>query len=138
MKEVAFDLPKHYPPVEPEDFVSGEIRSQVDSGLCVDSGFGRQGQQFGLSDCMKGKAGAAGEQRFALSWRKVKLLNKQIINYIAWDHFQDIRPINRRKMCWDVNSYQEEAPVTVYDCHGQVIQEIFSPIISGDKKYILL
>ena len=29
MKEVAFDLVKHYPPVEPKDFVSGEIRSQV-------------------------------------------------------------------------------------------------------------
>ena len=71
MKEVAFDLPKHYPTVEPEDFVSGDIRSQVASDLCVDSGFGRQGQQFGLGDCMRGKAGSAGEQRFALTWRKV-------------------------------------------------------------------
>ena len=26
MKEVAFDLPKHYPPFEPPDFVHGEIR----------------------------------------------------------------------------------------------------------------
>ena len=78
MEEVAFDLPKHYPPVKPEDFVSGGIWSQGDSGLSVDSGFGRQGQQFGLSDCMKGKAGAAGEQRFALSWRKVKLLKSKV------------------------------------------------------------
>ena len=30
--------------------------------------------------------------------------------------------MNRRKMCWDVNSYEDEAPVTVYDCHGQVSQ----------------
>ena len=29
MKEVAFDLVRHYPPVEPKDFVSGEIRNQV-------------------------------------------------------------------------------------------------------------
>merc|ERR1719464_2044310 len=70
MKEVAFDLPKHYPPVEPEDFVSGEIRSEDDSSLCVDARFKRANERIGLSDCMKGKAGAAGEQRFALSWRK--------------------------------------------------------------------
>lgn len=25
MKEIAFDLPKKYPPVEPEDFASGEV-----------------------------------------------------------------------------------------------------------------
>ena len=34
--------------------------------------------------------------------------------------------MNRRKMCWDVNSYEEEAPVTVYDCHGQVSQLVNS------------
>ena len=119
MKEIAFDLPRHYPPVKPEDFVSGDIRSEVDAGICVDTGFGRQGEQFGLSDCMKGKAGAAGEQRFALSWRKVKIFRGYFIQ-LGQNHFQDIRLMNRRKMCWDVNSYQEEAPVTVYDCHGQV------------------
>ena len=92
MKEVAFDLPKHYPPVEPEDFVSGEIRSSVDSGLCVDSGFGRQGQQFGLADCMKGKAGASGEQRFALSWRKVKLIESRIFHFVIISGHKTLEP----------------------------------------------
>ena len=43
--------------------------------------------------------------------------------------------MNRRKMCWDVNSYQEEAPVTVYDCHGQV-REIVSTTLSCNKYLI--
>ena len=71
MKEVAFDLPRHYPPVEPEDFVSGEIRSVAEPGVCVDTGFKRQGETFGLEKCMKGRAGASGEQKFSLTWRKV-------------------------------------------------------------------
>jgi len=98
MKEVAFDLPKHYPPVEPEDFVSGEIRSQADTSLCVDTEHKRAGERFNLKKCTKDKSG---EQSFALTWRK------------------DIRLKNRRKVCWDVNSYETKAPVTLFDCHGQ-------------------
>ena len=26
---------------------------------------------------------------------------------------------NQRKKCWDVNSYDAQAPVTLWDCHGQ-------------------
>ena len=77
MKEVAFDLPRHYPPVEPEDFVSGEIRSVAEPGVCVDTGFKRQGETFGLEKCMKGRAGASGEQKFSLTWRKV---SKKTVN----------------------------------------------------------
>ena len=43
MTEVAFDLPKHYPPVEPPDFVSGELRSRANHGWCVDSKFKKVG-----------------------------------------------------------------------------------------------
>ena len=73
MTEVAFDLPKHYPPIEPEDFVSGEIKSTADSSLCVDSDYNRVGEEIGMQKCMKGKGGkSGGEQQFSLSWRKVK------------------------------------------------------------------
>ena len=71
MQEVAFDLPKHYPPVEPEDFVSGESRSSVDSNLCVDSKFKGANERIGLEKCSKDSPGSSGEQRFALTWRKV-------------------------------------------------------------------
>ena len=71
MKEVAFDLPKHYPPVEPEDFVSGEIRSEDDTRLCVDSQFKRPNERIGLEKCSKDNPGSSGEQKFSLTWRKV-------------------------------------------------------------------
>jgi len=100
MKEVAFDLVKHYPPVDPPDFVGGELRSASAPKLCVDSKFKRANERIGLSACSKDSPGSSGEQRFGLTWHK------------------DIRPANR-KMCWDVSSYEAQAPVLLYDCHGQ-------------------
>ena len=37
MENVAFDLPKKYPPVEPPEFASGYIQSVKDPKFCVDS-----------------------------------------------------------------------------------------------------
>jgi len=101
MKEIAFDLTKHYPPVEPPDFLSGEFRSRADKDYCVDSMFKGTNERIGMEKCSKDSPGSSGEQRFALTWRK------------------DIRPMGRKKICWDVSSSQTQAPVLHYDCHGQ-------------------
>ena len=71
MKEIAFDLPKHYPPVEPPDFISGFIQSVEDPDLCVDSGgsLSGSGKEVGLKKCNKNN-----DQKFLLSWRKVSLV----------------------------------------------------------------
>ena len=37
MENVAFDLPKKYPPVEPPNFGDGSIKSRLDSTICVDA-----------------------------------------------------------------------------------------------------
>jgi len=101
MQNIAFDLPKHYPPVEPKDFVGGEIRSLDDNKLCVDSKFRGANERIGLDKCSKDSPGSSGEQRFSLTWRK------------------DIRPQKRGKVCWDVSSYDTHSPVILYECHGQ-------------------
>jgi len=101
MQNIAFDLPKHYPPVEPKDFVGGEIRSLEDNKLCVDSKFRGANERIGLDKCSKDSPGSSGEQRFSLTWRK------------------DIRPQKRGKVCWDVSSYDAHSPVILYECHGQ-------------------
>lgn len=98
MAEVAFDLVRHYPPVEPPDFVSGEFRSQAGDKLCVDSKFQGSNSRLSLALCTKD---STGEQKFSLTWRK------------------DLRPSSRQKVCWDVSSYEAQAPVVLYDCHGQ-------------------
>jgi len=101
MKEVAFDLVRHYPPEEPPDFVSGEFRNQAEPKLCVDSKFKGNNERIGMSACNKDSPGSSGEQRFSLTWRK------------------DLRPSKRQKVCWDVSSSEAEAPVLLYNCHGQ-------------------
>lgn len=101
MKEVAFDLYKHYPPVEPPAFVHGEIRSVADTQYCVDSHFRGTNERVGLERCAKDTPTVRGEQNFALTWRK------------------DVRPQSRQSVCWDVSNYGARAPVQLYDCHGQ-------------------
>jgi len=101
MTEVAFDLVKHYPPMEPPDFVSGEFRNQASPTLCVDSKFKSFNERIGMAVCSKDSPGSSGEQRFSLTWRK------------------DLRPSGRQKYCWDVSTYEAQAPVLLYECHGQ-------------------
>ncbi|XP_060692799.1 polypeptide N-acetylgalactosaminyltransferase 10-like isoform X1 [Hemiscyllium ocellatum] len=102
MTEVAWDLPKFYPPVEPPASAWGEIRN-VHIGLCVDSKHGPSGSQLKLDVCNKHGADGAWshEQVFTLGWR------------------EDIRPgdpLHTRKVCFDAVSHN--SPVTLFDCHG--------------------
>ena len=101
MKEVAFDLMKHYPAMDIPEFIEGEFRSKENPKFCVDSKFKGANERIGLELCSKDSPGSSGEQRFALTWRK------------------DIRPSKRQKVCWDVSAGGNQAPVLLYDCHGQ-------------------
>jgi polypeptide N-acetylgalactosaminyltransferase len=99
MENVAFDLPEKYPPVEPPDFASGEIRNVAGIILCVDSRFKNSGERIGVGKCVTDNPSAGGEQSFSLTYHK------------------DIRP-GKRNVCWDVSSGDVRAPVLVWDCHG--------------------
>lgn len=99
MKNVAYDLPKYYPPVEPPPYAEGELRNVV-SGLCVDTKFKPEKETFGLDVCIKDNSGESGEQQFELTWHK------------------DVRP-KKRTVCFDVSSSEEKAPVFLWGCHGQ-------------------
>lgn len=118
MEEVAFDLPLHYPMVEPPNKAEGELRSQS-SNLCVDTRFKGQNERFNVETCIKDQPGAGGEQRFEMTWHR------------------DVRPV-KRTLCWDVSTSVPKAPVLLYQCHGQkgnqhfkynaVAQQVFHPI----------
>uniref|UniRef100_A0A3P9KEK1 Polypeptide N-acetylgalactosaminyltransferase n=1 Tax=Oryzias latipes TaxID=8090 RepID=A0A3P9KEK1_ORYLA len=102
MKEVAWDLPKHYPPVEPPAAAWGEVRSAA-SGLCLESKHFVSGTPIRLESCVKGRADVSWGhgQVFTFGWR------------------EDIRvgdPMHTKKVCFDAVSHN--SPVTLYDCHG--------------------
>ncbi|XP_072302075.1 polypeptide N-acetylgalactosaminyltransferase 10-like [Eucyclogobius newberryi] len=102
MKEVAWDLPKHYPPVEPPAAAWGEVRN-TGSGLCLESTHFVSGSPIRLGACVKGRGdtGWGHGQVFTFGWR------------------EDVRvgdPLHTKKVCFDAVSHN--SPVTLYDCHG--------------------
>ncbi|XP_066942249.1 putative polypeptide N-acetylgalactosaminyltransferase 10 [Macrobrachium rosenbergii] len=111
MTEVAFDLVKVYPPVEPPDFASGKIQSVANPDLCVDSRYKRHGERFGLQECSRG-----GEQSYHLTWHK------------------DIRP-GKRPLCWDVSSGDTQSPVLLYNCHGMGGNQLWR--YDPEKKWLI-
>jgi polypeptide N-acetylgalactosaminyltransferase len=108
MREVAWDLEKYYPTVEPPPFAAGEIRS-VSSKLCIDTKNAGEQQTFGLNTCMKDKPGISGEQHFDFTWHK------------------DIRPgpPPGRHMCFDVSTSHSHSPIVLYHCHGMQGNQLF-------------
>ncbi|KAJ8276821.1 hypothetical protein COCON_G00085730 [Conger conger] len=102
MSEVAWDLPQHYPPVEPPAAAWGEVRN-VGNGMCVESKHFSSGSPIRMETCLKGRGetGWTHGQVFTLGWR------------------EDIRvgdPMHTKKVCFDAISHN--SPVTLYDCHG--------------------
>lgn len=69
MEEIAFDLPKKYPPIEPPDFASGFIRSVANPTLCVDTLNSGAKKPIGLYPCGKDYKKHL-NQRFTLTWHK--------------------------------------------------------------------
>ncbi|CAG0878876.1 unnamed protein product [Darwinula stevensoni] len=116
MKNVAFDQMLTYPPIEPPDFASGEIRSLADSSLCVDSNFKGQNERIGLEKCKKENPHIKGEQEFHLTWHK------------------DIRP-KSRTFCLDVSTHDSRAPILMYPCHGHGGNQLWQ--YDGENKWLI-
>lgn len=100
MREVAFDLPGKYPPVEPPDFAHGALRSVARPQWCADTLGGRVGAEVGVFGCAERLAEPQASQWFELSWHK------------------DVR-VRGTTHCWDVPTQRRDAAVVFYDCHGQ-------------------
>ncbi|XP_076025042.1 polypeptide N-acetylgalactosaminyltransferase 10-like [Genypterus blacodes] len=110
MAEVAWDLPKHYPPVEPPAAAWGEIHN-VGSGMCMESKHFVSGSPLRLESCVKGRGEVSWShgQVFTFGWR------------------EDIRvgdPMHTRKVCFDAVSHN--SLVTLYDCHGMKGNQLWS------------
>ncbi len=95
MQNVAFDLPKKYPPIEPPDFASGFIKSMADSSMCIDALAGVANQRIGIKSC---SSQSRHQQRFKMGWQK------------------DLR--YGQTLCFDVSIGGDRAPVNFYACHG--------------------
>uniref|UniRef100_A0A8C6TQC9 Polypeptide N-acetylgalactosaminyltransferase n=1 Tax=Neogobius melanostomus TaxID=47308 RepID=A0A8C6TQC9_9GOBI len=96
MKEVAWDLPKHYPQWSP-------LLPPGESGMCLESKHFVSGSPIRLDTCVKGRGdtGWSHGQVFTFGWR------------------EDVRvgdPMHTKKVCFDAISHN--SPVTLYDCHG--------------------
>lgn len=98
METIAFDLPRKYPMIEPEDFAFGEIRNIGAPEFCVDTNFKSRDSVVELRNCIKGTSNR-GEQNFTLTWHK------------------DIRP-KGKTLCLDVSASKNKADITLYPCHG--------------------
>ncbi|XP_063973715.1 N-acetylgalactosaminyltransferase 6 [Diachasmimorpha longicaudata] len=102
MENIAFDLVEVYPPIEPEDFASGEIRNIGAPEMCLDAKKKRKDEAVVMDSCVRdlGKNNGNFEQEFRLTWHK------------------DVRPKGRTD-CLDVSRGDSRAPVTLYPCHGK-------------------
>ncbi|KAK4475538.1 hypothetical protein MN116_000819 [Schistosoma mekongi] len=99
MTEVAFDLIKRYPLIDPISVAVGEIRSVADSSLCLDATDANEYTPVKLRPCVKDNPGVSGVQKFEYSYRR------------------DIR-IQNHGTCLDVPDLIKRA-VILYSCHGQ-------------------
>ncbi|CAF1472211.1 unnamed protein product [Rotaria sordida] len=98
MENVAFDLPRYYPPVPLPPYATGEIRS-MNNSLCIDTKHANEHATFGLDLCLRDHQGRSGEQDFELGWR------------------QDIRP-KGRELCFDVPQRSKRTSIVLFACHG--------------------
>ncbi|KAK2164939.1 hypothetical protein LSH36_57g04092 [Paralvinella palmiformis] len=96
MTEVAFDLPKHYPPVEPPSVATGELRN-VAANICVDTKYNGQNQNVGLATCISDDSKHGTEQ--------CKISNKE--DYIFLQKTKQMfHPISHQ--CLDCDSQRRE------------------------------
>lgn len=102
MEEIAFDLVKKYPLVDPPDFAWGTIRSIANPHLCCDTlgHDNNNNEPVGVYPCAENHQRPQLSQFFVLSW------------------YKDVR-VKGTKKCWDVSQSGRNAPIIFYDCHGQ-------------------
>ncbi|XP_055337329.1 uncharacterized protein LOC129587557 [Paramacrobiotus metropolitanus] len=80
----------------PNHYAWGEIRN-VGGNLCIVVTSTNHNDQLGLESCVKDENDQRGEQFFLLTW------------------YKDIRP-RGRAVCFDISSYDNMAPVILYEC----------------------
>lgn len=102
MDNIAFDLTKKYPPVDPPDGAWGEIRNLA-ADKCIDTRFKGHNERFELEPCVKDNPKGGGEQYFVYTWHK------------------DIRP-NKRNKCFDVSTSHDHSPVVLFPCHSKLLE----------------
>ncbi|KAJ2950359.1 hypothetical protein O0L34_g8600 [Tuta absoluta] len=90
--QVAFDLPARYPPVEPQHFARGRIKTH-NADYCIDAMHRQQMAPVELTPCEQGK-----ENEWMFTWHK------------------DIR-LKTRNMCWDMPDTNAKKPIVLYSCH---------------------
>lgn len=103
MKNVAFDLPKWYPPVT-HDIANGTLRCEAARDLCVDMKFGSQNTRVVMATCSK-----KSEQSLFYHWNGA--ISSQL----------------RSIMCLDGHAVSDEAiiPVLLFGCHNQRGNQMF-------------
>lgn len=100
MENVAFDLIKVYPPVEPPDYAYGTLQSLADERLCIDTLNVGNHKPVGIYPCAQSKVRPQKNQFWALSWHR------------------DLR-LRKGKECLDVAESGINASVKLWECHGQ-------------------
>lgn len=97
IEEVAPDLIKKYPPIEPNNYASGAVQNLLDPSLCIDMlGYARE-QIIGVYQCAENK------------------LRPQAPQYFELTAYKDIRVSGRQK-CWDAAN-TNGAEIYVLNCH---------------------
>lgn len=97
MENVAYDIPKVFPMVEPANYAAGAIQSAAYPNLCVDSLNIPANKEIGIWDCGPNTTHPYGNQMFVLTG------------------FKDIRN-GDRNLCWEMGS---NAAVRMVSCHRQ-------------------
>lgn len=98
MENVAFDIPKIYPIVEPPDYASGAIQSVAHPILCIDMLNLMDERQLGIWECGPNKTYPYANQRFYLT------------------AYKDLRN-GDRNLCWDRANHKDGSAVEMRDCH---------------------
>ncbi|KAK7604907.1 hypothetical protein V9T40_006093 [Parthenolecanium corni] len=96
MEEVAFDLVKKYPPIEPPDYGFGQIKPYINDSSCLTAV--KNTKTTVLRNCSN-KSNVKSLQDFLLSWHK------------------DIK-VKSTDLCLDVSARGLHAAVGLYHCHN--------------------
>lgn len=96
IENVAFDLPKKYPFVEPTPFASGFVKSMSAANLCIDNLGHSEEHEIGLYPCHS-LTNPSDNQNWIFSWRN------------------EIK--DNSDLCWDVPDHSKNKPVLLFDCH---------------------
>lgn len=100
MEEIAYDIPKRFPLVIPDNGAEGHLTMQKDSQWCLDGKHAGQGVAIGLSKCS-----TPGDTNFMLTWHEDIRQGRTKID------------INKKKMCLDCVGKRNK--VTLWECHHQ-------------------